>query len=165
MTSCVNLDKCLGPGIPSLQDLMPDDLSWSWCHNNRNKVHSKCNVLESSQNRLRGRPRDCWKTLYRWRQISTKPKIRWAPSPITFFQASALSQTTDCLTTWGTLNLQSYHFCFLLAIFPKALSGNDVTTVWLGDVQGHKHSNKIKAASFSQNSHSTSTSLGSLLFH
>ena len=36
-------------GVPSLWDLMPDDLRWSWCNNNdRNKVHNKC-VLESSQ--------------------------------------------------------------------------------------------------------------------
>ena len=36
-------------GVPNLQDLMPDNPRWGWC-NNRNKVHSKCNVLESSQN-------------------------------------------------------------------------------------------------------------------
>ena len=35
-------------GVPSLQDLVPDNLRWSWCNNNRNKVHNKCNVLESS---------------------------------------------------------------------------------------------------------------------
>ena len=29
---------------------MPDDLKWSWCNNKRNKVHSKCNELESSWN-------------------------------------------------------------------------------------------------------------------
>ena len=29
---------------------MSYDLTWSWCNNNRNKVHNKCNVLESSQN-------------------------------------------------------------------------------------------------------------------
>ena len=33
-------------GVPSLQDLMPDDLRWNWCNNNRNKVHNKCNVLK-----------------------------------------------------------------------------------------------------------------------
>ena len=31
---------------------MSDDLRWSWCHNNRNKVQNKCNVLESSPNHL-----------------------------------------------------------------------------------------------------------------
>ena len=31
---------------------MPDDLRGNWCNNNRNKVHSKCNVLESSWNHL-----------------------------------------------------------------------------------------------------------------
>ena len=37
------------PEVPNLQDLMPDDLRWSQC-NNRNKVHNKCNVFESSWN-------------------------------------------------------------------------------------------------------------------
>ena len=27
---------------------MPDDLRWSWCNNNRHKVHNRWNVLESS---------------------------------------------------------------------------------------------------------------------
>ena len=43
------LHLCL-TGVPSLQDLMPDDLRWSWCNNNRNKVHNTCNMLESSPN-------------------------------------------------------------------------------------------------------------------
>ena len=29
---------------------MSDDLRWSWCNDNRNKVHSECNVVESSRN-------------------------------------------------------------------------------------------------------------------
>ena len=29
---------------------MPDDLRWSWCNRNRNKVHNKCNAFESSLN-------------------------------------------------------------------------------------------------------------------
>ena len=36
-------------GVSSLWDLMPDGLRWSLCHD-RNKVHNKCNVLESSPN-------------------------------------------------------------------------------------------------------------------
>ena len=42
--------QSLMPGVPSFQDLMPDDLRWSWCNNKRNKAHNKCNALESSQN-------------------------------------------------------------------------------------------------------------------
>ena len=30
-------------GIPNHWDLMPDDLRWSWCNSNRNKVHNKWN--------------------------------------------------------------------------------------------------------------------------
>ena len=37
-------------GILNLWDLMLYDLRWSWCNNNRNKVHNKWNVLESSLN-------------------------------------------------------------------------------------------------------------------
>ena len=29
---------------------MPNDLRLNCCNNNRNKMHNKCNVLESSQN-------------------------------------------------------------------------------------------------------------------
>lgn len=36
-------------GVPNLKDLMPDNPRWGCC-NNRNKVHSKCYVLKSSQN-------------------------------------------------------------------------------------------------------------------
>ena len=38
--------------VPNLQDLMPDDLRLSWCNNNRNKGHNKCNVLETSPTTL-----------------------------------------------------------------------------------------------------------------
>ena len=41
-------DIYLQSGVPNLQDLMPDDLKQSRCNNNRNKVHNKCNMLESS---------------------------------------------------------------------------------------------------------------------
>ena len=37
-------------GVLNLQVLMPDDLRWSWCNKDRNKVHNKCNALESSWN-------------------------------------------------------------------------------------------------------------------
>ena len=30
--------------VPSLWDLMPDDLRWRWYNNNGNKVHNKCNT-------------------------------------------------------------------------------------------------------------------------
>ena len=36
-------------GVPSLRNLMADDLRWSWS-NNRNKVHNKHNELDSSPN-------------------------------------------------------------------------------------------------------------------
>ena len=38
--------------VPNLQDLLSVDLWWGWCNNNRNKIHNKGYVLESSQNHL-----------------------------------------------------------------------------------------------------------------
>ena len=40
----------LNPGVPNFLELMPDDLRWSLCNNNRNEVHNKCKALESSWN-------------------------------------------------------------------------------------------------------------------
>ena len=37
-------------GVPNLQDLMSDDMRWCWYNNYRNKVHNKCDALESSWN-------------------------------------------------------------------------------------------------------------------
>ena len=36
-------------GVSKLGNLMLDDVRWNW-HNNRNKMHNKCNALESSWN-------------------------------------------------------------------------------------------------------------------
>ena len=43
-------------GLSNLWNLMSDDLRWSWCSNNRNKVHSKCKVLKSSKTISRPHP-------------------------------------------------------------------------------------------------------------
>ena len=50
-------------GVPKLWDLMPDGLRWSWCNYNRNKVHNKCHVLESSPNH----PHPPWKSCLPWK--------------------------------------------------------------------------------------------------
>ena len=42
----------LRAGLANFWDVMPDGLRYSRCHNNRNRVHSKCDVLESSRNQL-----------------------------------------------------------------------------------------------------------------
>ena len=49
--------------VLSLWDLMPDDPRWSWCNNNRNKVHNKYNALESSWNHTLPSP---WKNCLPW---------------------------------------------------------------------------------------------------
>ena len=45
---CIFLSSPHNASVPNLQDLMPDDLRWSWYNNN--KVHSICNLLESFWN-------------------------------------------------------------------------------------------------------------------
>ena len=41
---------CTGIKCTAFQDLMPDDLRWSWCNNKRNKLHNKYYAFESSWN-------------------------------------------------------------------------------------------------------------------
>ena len=53
-------------GVPTVRDLIPDDLRWSWC-DNKNKVYSKCNVLISSGNH------PTHPHLGLWKVSSTKP--------------------------------------------------------------------------------------------
>ena len=45
------LNQCslTNSGVPNLQDLIPDDLRWIWCNNNRNKVHNTCMCLNYPQ--------------------------------------------------------------------------------------------------------------------
>ena len=59
----------INAGVPNLQKLMPDDLRWSWCNHNRNKIHNKCDTLESFQNKPTPFP---WKTclLQNWSLVS-----------------------------------------------------------------------------------------------
>ena len=48
------MSSCSGAGAPNLQDPMPAHLRWSWYNNNGNKVHNKCNTIESSSNQPPG---------------------------------------------------------------------------------------------------------------
>lgn len=125
--------------------------------------------------RLTHRNQEQWRETWfpgEWERLSCPTWRVWGPvnswePPIIFFQPQALYPRPvirsdylgdSALFTWGCII-----FGVLLAIFPKAFSANDVITVWLGALQGHKHSNKIKAAWLSQHTQSTSTSLGSML--
>ena len=68
---------CLRTKVPNLQDLMPDDLRWSWCNNNRNQVHSECNEPESSWSLLP--TPGLWKIVFH----ETTPRCQkcWGPLP------------------------------------------------------------------------------------
>ena len=48
------MSSCSRAGAPNLQDPMPAHLRWSWYNNNGNKVHNKCNTIESSSNQPPG---------------------------------------------------------------------------------------------------------------
>ena len=48
----LSMEKNMLARVPSLWYLMPDNLRWRWCNNDRNKVHNKYNTLESSWNHL-----------------------------------------------------------------------------------------------------------------
>ena len=61
---------------------MPNDLRWSWCNNNRNKVHNKFNALESSRNHL-----------------PLPPHSTYTSHGKTFFQKTGLC----CEEGWGLL--------------------------------------------------------------
>lgn len=66
---------CSSSGVPNLWDSMPDDLRWSW-RNNRNKVHNKRIMLESSETILLPSPwKICLSAAGPWYQ-----KV-WGPLP------------------------------------------------------------------------------------
>ena len=63
-------------GVSNLQDLVPDDLRWSWCNNNRNKAHNKCNALESSPNHSTAS--SLWKTCLPQKHSLVPKRLRTA---------------------------------------------------------------------------------------
>ena len=69
----------LEQGVPKLWDLIPDDLRWSWCNKNRNKVHNKYNVPESSWNQL---PPCCGKIVFH--KTGAWCQKGWRPLPRTY---------------------------------------------------------------------------------
>ena len=67
----ISYSEQIRAGVPKLWDLMPNELRWSWCNNNRNKVYNKCNALESSWNHTF--PTRPWNNYLAWPQ-SLVPK-------------------------------------------------------------------------------------------
>ena len=61
----ITAQNILRAGVPKLRDLIPNDLRQSWSNNNRNKVHDKCNGLESSWNHP-PQPSVCGKNCLPW---------------------------------------------------------------------------------------------------
>ena len=89
-------------GVPNPQDLMPDDLRWSWCDNSRNKVHIQRTALESSWKRPFATPSP-WKSWHPWNQ-PRKGRDPWNRWKITYrlrmrnlFLRNKWQPTTICL--------------------------------------------------------------------
>ena len=102
--------------LPNLQSLKPDDLRWNWCNNKRNKVHSKSNMLESSQNLSLCCP-GAWKNGLLWNRCLV-PK-RWGTTALNRRQCLAhnSSSVKNCWMIWYfcvcVLSPLSHVWCFL----------------------------------------------------
>ena len=102
--------------LPNLQSLKPDDLRWNWCNNKRNKVHSKCNMLESSQNLSPCCP-GAWKNGLLWNRCLVPE--RWGTTALNRRQCLAhnSSSVKNCWMIWYfcvcVLSPLSHVWCFL----------------------------------------------------
>ena len=76
------------PGVSKFQDLMPNDLRWSWYNNNRHKAHNKCNALESSRNCSPLPPPLGWRKAVFCETVPWCQKS-WGPRKITGFVVGA----------------------------------------------------------------------------
>ena len=83
-------------------DLMPGHQRWTWSNNNRNKVHNKWNVLESSQNH----PLGLWKNCLPQNCPSLVPRVYSNPS-VKWLGTTALCHKAreQRSPTWQTLIL------------------------------------------------------------
>ena len=97
--------------VPSLQDLMPDDLRWTWCNND--KVHNQCNVLESSQDHPLPLPAQSVEKLSSTKPVPGAKKVgdRWPQPPsmvLSLLEAQGYLEPGLLLACpVGTLGLQS----------------------------------------------------------
>ena len=64
-------------GLHNLWDIMSNDLRWSWYDDNRNKVHNRCNVLDSSPNSPPhpGLPQNRSLVPKRWEPLLSGPRV------------------------------------------------------------------------------------------
>ena len=99
--------------IPNLWELMPDELKWSWCNNDRNRVHNACNSVESSRNHPLPPPQSMEKIVFH----KTSPWCRkgWGPlvcSDVIVQEENTVRQDRRAI---GSRHLESYYFPNLLA--------------------------------------------------
>ena len=75
---------------PNLWDLMPDDLRWSLCNKNRNKVHNKCMCLNYAESTPGLHPGP-WKNCLPWTRSLVPKRLGTAA-----LQPSLWIQSRDC---------------------------------------------------------------------
>ena len=111
-------------GVPNLWDPIPYDLKWSWCSNNRNKVHNKCNVLESSKNhppdQLRSVEKLSSAKLVPGAQVIRDHWLNWTPRALLRRKASP----REAASPWFTTSLRGkLHFSILSSSFLQTTGG------------------------------------------
>ena len=84
-----------GIGVPRFQDLIPANMKWNSCNNNRNKVHNKCKALELSWNHI---PYPgLWKYCLSWKWFLTpKGWDHWSSRNQIEFIASGVHNSAQC---------------------------------------------------------------------
>ena len=112
------------PGVPILQDPMPDDLRQNWWNNNRNEVHNECNELESFPNHL-FLPLVCGNIVL----LKNGPWCQkgWRPLPWSTYSSNLNRVLPNCFYLPQIL---TYHFLLVLNILLSTSEENsEINTV------------------------------------
>ena len=89
LDSFVKEHHCLQHGTPTLNQI-PDDMRWSLCNNNRNKVHNKCMCLNYSESTPHPHPSP-WKNCIPWNWSLVPKRLGTAT-----LHSSLWIQSRDC---------------------------------------------------------------------
>ena len=105
-----SLSGFLRAGVPNLWTLMPNDLRWSLCNNNRNKGHNKCNMMELYGNHLPSAV--CGKTIFH----KTSPWCQKGQGPLLGFPICTIMSSANRYVLFLPLQSDASYF-FLLPNF------------------------------------------------
>ena len=99
----------------------PRDLRWSWYTNNRNKVHNKCHVLESSQSHPSSPLPPCpWKNCLPWNRSPGPKGLETAG-----LAKGKLEFTHILPPPWKETYPSCFHFFKLIHLFILVFEAND----------------------------------------